>query len=59
MKEAVEMTALARATERPFARLMAEIERYLLAVDAFRAEGCALSWCDEPAGNASESWEEN
>ena len=53
------MTELAWGTERPFARLMAEIERYLRAVDVFRAEGCAPAWCDEPAGNASESREEN
>jgi len=47
IKEAVQM-----------ATLMEEIERYLRAVDAFRAEGCAPSWCDQPAGVASESWEE-
>jgi hypothetical protein len=58
-KEAVEMTALATGTDRPVARLMAEIDWYLRAVDVFRAEGCAPSWGDEPAGNASESWEEN
>jgi hypothetical protein len=48
LKEAVEMATL---TE--------EIERYLRAVDAFRAEGCTPSWCDQPAGIASESSEED
>jgi hypothetical protein len=48
IKEAVQM-----------ATLMEEIERYLRTVDAFRAEGCAPSWCDQPAGVASESWEED
>jgi hypothetical protein len=59
MKEAVEMTALARGAERPVAGLMGEIERYLRAVDVFRMEGCAPSWHDDPAGDAPESGEEN
>ena len=59
MKEAVEMTAVVSGAERPLARLMAEIEGYLRAVEVFRAEGCPPSWCNEVAANASESWKEN
>lgn len=54
VKEAIEMAAIALGTERPVARLMAEIERYLGAVDVFRAEGCAPFWCEEHAWLASE-----
>ena len=28
--------------------LLEEIERYLAAVEAFRAEGCSLEWIDDP-----------
>lgn len=32
--------------------LIAEIQRYLAAVDAFRAAGCRLCWRREPRMNA-------
>jgi hypothetical protein len=32
--------------------LMAEVRRYLAAVETFRAEGCELRWLAEPASEA-------
>ena len=37
--------------------LLTEIERYLAAVDAFRAEGCNPRWRPEPVGCLVESAE--
>ena len=37
--------------------LMSEIERYLAAVDAFRAEGCNPRWRPEPVSRGGKSGE--
>jgi hypothetical protein len=36
-------------SSRDVERLLAEIERYLVAVDAFRSEGCQITWIPTPS----------
>src|SRR6516164_5715225 len=42
------LTTATSEPEDPGSQLVTEIQRYLRAVDAFRAEGCAPCWREQP-----------